>query len=88
MSKKHGFLLVVARTWRSRSSGYPPSKPPLLATVPSYYYLIESSNFQLFLLASERRFQHTKECGIWIWYAKVMKGGSFLGRYFEIVSST
>jgi len=34
------------------------------------------------------KFQCTKECDIWILYAKVVKGQNLFGRGSEIVSST
>jgi len=42
------------------------------------------------MLASERRLGRTKECNIWIPYAKVMNSRIkvFFGRSFEIISST
>jgi len=40
------------------------------------------------LLANESWFQRTKERDIWILFAKVVKGQSFFGRGFKIVSST
>jgi len=64
-----------------------PSNPSLFAIVPKYYYWSGQISL-IFLLASERRFQHTKERQIWILYAKVMKGESFFDRCSKIISST
>jgi len=40
--------------------------------------IIRLVKFSYFLLANERRFQRTKDCDIWIPFAKVMKGQFFL----------
>lgn len=49
---------------------------------------IDLSNIYTFLLASEIEFQSTKDCIIYILYAKVIKDQSLIGRSFKIVSLT
>jgi len=56
-------------------------KPPLFGTVPITIIILVKFSL-IFLLASERRFQRTKEHGIWIPYAKVMKEQSLVLKQF------
>jgi len=68
MCRKLESLITIVVRWV-------PLKPPLLI-------YCAWANFQIFLLGSERRFQHTKECDIWILNAEVMKGQSFILKLF------